>query len=167
MGKNVRPHIELVADAREYLGEIDIYCSNAGIAVGAGPDAPDAAWQQSWEVNLMAHVRASRELLPAWLERGRGHLMGVTLGVLEGQDYPLALVLPAPAPGGGPPGSATCVPASPASGSVAEGGQGRPAGTTSRPPMAMPDRTGPLVAWPTVPPHTLAPVAAEHRRRCR
>ena len=63
---------ELVADAREYLGEIDIYCSNAGIAIGAGPDAPDAAWQQSWEVNLMAHVRASRELLPAWLERGRG-----------------------------------------------------------------------------------------------
>ena len=56
---------ELVAGAREYLGEIDIYCSNAGIAIGAGPDAPDAAWQQSWEVNLMAHVRASRELLPA------------------------------------------------------------------------------------------------------
>ena len=63
---------ELVAGAREYLGEIDIYCSNAGIAIGAGPDAPDAAWQQSWEVNLMAHVRASRELLPAWLARGRG-----------------------------------------------------------------------------------------------
>jgi NAD(P)-dependent dehydrogenase (short-subunit alcohol dehydrogenase family) len=63
---------ELVAGAREYLGEIDIYCSNAGIAIGAGPDAPDAAWQQSWEVNLMAHVRASRELLPTWLERGRG-----------------------------------------------------------------------------------------------
>jgi NAD(P)-dependent dehydrogenase (short-subunit alcohol dehydrogenase family) len=35
---------ELVAGAREYLGEIDIYCSNAGIAIGAGPDAPDAAW---------------------------------------------------------------------------------------------------------------------------
>jgi NAD(P)-dependent dehydrogenase (short-subunit alcohol dehydrogenase family) len=62
----------LIAAAREYLGEIDIYCSNAGVAVGTGPDAPDAAWQQSWEVNVMAHVRASRELLPAWLERGRG-----------------------------------------------------------------------------------------------
>jgi NAD(P)-dependent dehydrogenase (short-subunit alcohol dehydrogenase family) len=62
----------LIAAARDYLGEIDIYCSNAGIAVGAGPDAPDAAWQQSWDVNVMAHVRASRELLPAWLERGRG-----------------------------------------------------------------------------------------------
>jgi NAD(P)-dependent dehydrogenase (short-subunit alcohol dehydrogenase family) len=63
---------DLIDAAREYLNEIDIYCSNAGIAIGTGPDAPEEAWQQSWEVNLMAHVRASRELLPAWLERGRG-----------------------------------------------------------------------------------------------
>ena len=62
----------LIATARDCLGEIDIYCSNAGIAVGAGPDTPEQDWQQSWEVNVMAHVRASRELLPAWLERGRG-----------------------------------------------------------------------------------------------
>jgi NAD(P)-dependent dehydrogenase (short-subunit alcohol dehydrogenase family) len=62
----------LVSAARDELGEIDIYCSNAGIAVGGGPDSPDPVWQQSWEVNVLAHVRASRELLPAWLERGRG-----------------------------------------------------------------------------------------------
>ena len=62
----------LVATARDCLGEIDIYCSNAGIAAGTGPDAPEPDWQRSWEVNVMAHVRASRELLPAWLERGRG-----------------------------------------------------------------------------------------------
>jgi len=62
----------LIATARDCLGEIDIYCSNAGIAAGAGPDTPDPVWQQCWEVNVMAHVRASRELLPAWLERGRG-----------------------------------------------------------------------------------------------
>jgi len=68
----VRGVHDLIDAAREYLNEIDIYCSNAGIAIGAGPDAPEEAWQQSWEVNLMAHVRASRELLPAWLERGRG-----------------------------------------------------------------------------------------------
>ena len=62
----------LIAAARGHLGEIDIYCSNAGIAAGAGPDTPDPVWQQAWEVNVLAHVRASRELLPAWLERGRG-----------------------------------------------------------------------------------------------
>src|SRR5579862_8405885 len=63
---------DLIAAARGHLGEIDIYCSNAGIAAGQGPDAPEETWQRSWEINLMAHVRASRELLPGWLERGRG-----------------------------------------------------------------------------------------------
>lgn len=67
---------ELIAAAREYLNEIDIYCSNAGIGGGTTPvDTPDAAWQQTWDVNVMAHVRATRELLPAWLERGRGTMV--------------------------------------------------------------------------------------------
>ena len=63
---------ELIAAARGHLGEIDIFCSNAGIAEGTGPDTPEEAWQRSWELNVMAHVRASRELLPGWLARGRG-----------------------------------------------------------------------------------------------
>ena len=63
---------DLIAAAREQLGWIDIYCSNAGIAVGTDPQTPDSVWQQAWDVNVMAHVRASRELLPDWLERGRG-----------------------------------------------------------------------------------------------
>ncbi len=63
---------DLIAAAREHLGGIDIYCSNAGIAVGTDPDTPDPVWQRAWDVNVMAHVRASRELLPDWLERGRG-----------------------------------------------------------------------------------------------
>jgi NAD(P)-dependent dehydrogenase (short-subunit alcohol dehydrogenase family) len=67
---------DLVAAARDYLNEIDIYCSNAGIGGGTTPvDTPDAAWQATWEVNVMAHVRATRELLPAWLERGHGTLV--------------------------------------------------------------------------------------------
>jgi len=63
---------DLIEAARGHLGEIDIYCSNAGIAAGQGPDAPEETWQRSWEINVMAHVRASRELLPGWLRRGRG-----------------------------------------------------------------------------------------------
>jgi NAD(P)-dependent dehydrogenase (short-subunit alcohol dehydrogenase family) len=62
----------LIAAARGHLGEIDIYCSNAGIGAGTGPDTPEETWQRSWEVNVMAHVRASRELLPGWLGRGQG-----------------------------------------------------------------------------------------------
>jgi NAD(P)-dependent dehydrogenase (short-subunit alcohol dehydrogenase family) len=63
---------ELIAAARHHLGEIDIYCSNAGTGAGTGPDTPEADWQRSWDLNVMAHVRASRELLPGWLRRGRG-----------------------------------------------------------------------------------------------
>jgi NAD(P)-dependent dehydrogenase (short-subunit alcohol dehydrogenase family) len=65
----------LIGAAREYLGAIDVYCSNAGIAAPGGLDATEAGWQQSWDVNLMAHVRASRLLMPDWLERGTGRLV--------------------------------------------------------------------------------------------
>jgi len=63
---------DLIKAAREFLGEIDIYCSNAGTGGGRGPEAPDDLWQRVWEVNTMAHVRAARALLPGWLERGTG-----------------------------------------------------------------------------------------------
>ncbi|HEX4831573.1 MAG TPA: SDR family oxidoreductase [Trebonia sp.] len=63
---------ELIAAATRALGEIDVYCSNAGTGVGAGPDSPEDEWQRAWEVNTLSHVRAARALLPGWLERGRG-----------------------------------------------------------------------------------------------
>lgn len=63
----------LVAAARDYLGEIDLFCANAGVELG-GLDS-DEAWQATWEVNVMAHVRAFRELAPAWLQRGRGRFL--------------------------------------------------------------------------------------------
>ena len=49
----------------------------AGVVVTGGgggtfQETTDEVWQRVWEVNTMAHVRASRELLPGWLERGRG-----------------------------------------------------------------------------------------------
>ena len=64
---------ELIAAARGHLGEIDVYCSNAGTGGGTSAGSPDDdVWQRVWEVNTMAHVRAARELLPGWLVRGRG-----------------------------------------------------------------------------------------------
>jgi NAD(P)-dependent dehydrogenase (short-subunit alcohol dehydrogenase family) len=63
---------DLVAAAREHLGEIDVYCSNAGTVAGTGPETTDDVWQRAWEVNTLAHVRAARALLPRWLARGRG-----------------------------------------------------------------------------------------------
>jgi NAD(P)-dependent dehydrogenase (short-subunit alcohol dehydrogenase family) len=65
----------LIRAARDALGEIDLYCANAGVAAAGGPEASEADWDASWHVNVMAHVRAARLLLPGWLERGRGHLI--------------------------------------------------------------------------------------------
>jgi NAD(P)-dependent dehydrogenase (short-subunit alcohol dehydrogenase family) len=65
----------LIDAAREKLGDIDLYCANAGIARFGGPEATEADFADSWNVNVMAHVRAVRLLLPAWLDRGSGHLI--------------------------------------------------------------------------------------------
>ena len=65
--------IALIAGARSHLGEIDIFFANAGIETG-GRDG-DEDWQRSWEVNVMSHVRAFRELAPNWLARGRGRFV--------------------------------------------------------------------------------------------
>lgn len=65
----------LVSEAGERLGGIDLYVANAGVAVHGGPEALESDWELSWQVNVMAHVRAARALVPGWLERGRGHLL--------------------------------------------------------------------------------------------
>jgi NAD(P)-dependent dehydrogenase (short-subunit alcohol dehydrogenase family) len=65
----------LIAAARAELGEIDLYCANAGIARGTDEAADEADWDASWQVNVMAHVRAARLLTGPWLERGHGHLI--------------------------------------------------------------------------------------------
>jgi NAD(P)-dependent dehydrogenase (short-subunit alcohol dehydrogenase family) len=66
---------ELVEWVTQRHGTIDLFCANAGIATGMGMDAADDVWDRIWAVNVMAHVHAVRALLPAWLERGRGHLL--------------------------------------------------------------------------------------------
>jgi NAD(P)-dependent dehydrogenase (short-subunit alcohol dehydrogenase family) len=66
----------LVGRTIEACGRIDVYCSNAGIAFGGGPEAADEAWGQSWDVNVMAHVYAARAVLPAMLERREGYIVG-------------------------------------------------------------------------------------------
>ncbi|HZP53604.1 SDR family oxidoreductase [Actinocrinis sp.] len=62
----------LVGSARELLGSIDVYCANAGIGPAGTEQAPEDVWSAAWEINVMAHVRAARELVPGWLERGSG-----------------------------------------------------------------------------------------------
>jgi NAD(P)-dependent dehydrogenase (short-subunit alcohol dehydrogenase family) len=67
---------ELIATASEANGPIDIFVSNAGIGgMGGGPEVPDESWDEAWRINVMAHVWASRALLPEMLERGEGYLI--------------------------------------------------------------------------------------------
>ena len=56
------------------LGRIDVFFANAGIDGAGGPDSlptPDDVWERVIDVNVMAHVRAARALVPGWLEDGR------------------------------------------------------------------------------------------------
>jgi NAD(P)-dependent dehydrogenase (short-subunit alcohol dehydrogenase family) len=62
----------LIEAARELAGPIDIYCANAGVARPGLVDVGEDAWEDSWQVNVMAHVRASRMLVPQWVSRGSG-----------------------------------------------------------------------------------------------
>jgi NAD(P)-dependent dehydrogenase (short-subunit alcohol dehydrogenase family) len=67
-----RAAVRALADEIESrLGPIDIYCSNAGIASGAGL-GDDDAWEASWRVHGMAHIHAARAVLPGMGERQRG-----------------------------------------------------------------------------------------------
>ncbi|HEV7147286.1 MAG TPA: SDR family oxidoreductase [Pedococcus sp.] len=62
----------LVDEARTQLGAVDVYCANAGVARGGTEAVDEKAWEVSWNVNVMAHVRAAKLLVPDWLERGGG-----------------------------------------------------------------------------------------------
>ncbi|MFC8429338.1 SDR family oxidoreductase [Streptomyces sp. NPDC057253] len=65
----------VVPDALDALGgSVDVYCANAGVAFG-GDSLDENAWATSWDVNVMAHVRAAHALLPGWLERGSGRFV--------------------------------------------------------------------------------------------
>ncbi len=65
----------LISDVWEAHGGINCFFSNAGIAVGGGPEVVDAEWDRMWRVNAMSHVWAARELVPRMRARGSGHLV--------------------------------------------------------------------------------------------
>jgi NAD(P)-dependent dehydrogenase (short-subunit alcohol dehydrogenase family) len=62
----------LVERARAELGRIDVWFGNAGIERGQGLEASEEDWAAALDVNVMAHVRAARLLVPDWIERGGG-----------------------------------------------------------------------------------------------
>jgi NAD(P)-dependent dehydrogenase (short-subunit alcohol dehydrogenase family) len=65
----------LIALAESAFGPVDLYFANAGIAGALGLDASERDWDVSIDVNLRAHIRAARLLVPGWLERGEGYFV--------------------------------------------------------------------------------------------
>src|SRR5580658_2357009 len=65
----------LVAETIKRYGQVDLFCSNAGIFIPGGIDAPDADWLKMRDIHLLAHVYAARAVLPGMLARGEGYLL--------------------------------------------------------------------------------------------
>ncbi len=71
---------DMVSAAERAFGHVDILVSSAGFALGE-PDGPtsqtDAHWQKSWDLHVMAHLRAARLLLPSMIARRSGTLVNI------------------------------------------------------------------------------------------
>ena len=65
----------LVDTAQDAFGPIDLFCSNAGVVVPGGIEDTDETWRRVIDINVMAHVWATRIVVPQMIERGGGYLL--------------------------------------------------------------------------------------------
>ena len=61
--------------AENTFGPVDLYFANAGVGLGGGVDTEEDVWDLAFDVNLRAHIRAARRLIPGWVERGSGYFV--------------------------------------------------------------------------------------------
>ena len=71
---------DMIDSVERDIGPIDLFWSNAGIAVGGGMDTPNDAWQRVWDVNVMSHVWAAVGLAE-WIAMTHGD-EGIKVSVL-------------------------------------------------------------------------------------
>ena len=67
----------LVAATIDRFGRIDLFVSNAGIAIDGGLDTPTDKWRKIIDVNLMSEIYAAKYAIPHMLEQGSGYLLNV------------------------------------------------------------------------------------------
>jgi len=67
----------LVEATIDHFGRIDLFVSNAGIAVDGGIETPTDKWQKIIGVNLLSEVFAAKYAIPHMLEQGGGYLLNV------------------------------------------------------------------------------------------
>ena len=85
--------VRLVERADAAYGQIDLFCSNAGIiGTPGGAEVPNEDWRRIWDVNVMAHIYAARAVLPGMLARGDGYILATAsaaglLSFVDGAPY--------------------------------------------------------------------------------
>jgi NAD(P)-dependent dehydrogenase (short-subunit alcohol dehydrogenase family) len=67
----------LIACAGEQFGPVDVYVANAGIGGASGLGDDESEWDRIIDINVRAHVRAAKALVPEWVERGHGYFVAV------------------------------------------------------------------------------------------
>ncbi|WP_166423658.1 SDR family oxidoreductase [Paraglaciecola sp. 20A4] len=65
----------VIEETEANIGPIDLFCSNAGVALGENIDSLNSEWQASWDINVMSHVYAARHLVPRMAARGGGYFL--------------------------------------------------------------------------------------------
>ena len=86
----------MVSEVEAQFGQIDLFCSNAGILNLDGGDfwatsSPNEVWQANWEIHVMAHVFAARACLPGMIRRGEGYFLHtISAAGLLSQPYTAA-----------------------------------------------------------------------------
>lgn len=66
----------VVAEILRETNQIDLVCSNAGIAGEAGGlEVANDVWQRIYEINVLSHLYLSRAVFPAMIERGAGYFL--------------------------------------------------------------------------------------------
>jgi NAD(P)-dependent dehydrogenase (short-subunit alcohol dehydrogenase family) len=70
-----RQVVDLIDRASDAFGPVDLFCANAGVAIGSDLTTPEDVWELAYGVNVRAHLHAAKALLPGWLERGEGYFL--------------------------------------------------------------------------------------------
>jgi NAD(P)-dependent dehydrogenase (short-subunit alcohol dehydrogenase family) len=77
----------LVEETIKKYGQIDLFVSNAGIAVFGGENAGEDKWDLSWDVNTMAHVYAAKYVIPYMKQKGGGYLLNTVSAAGLTQEF--------------------------------------------------------------------------------
>jgi len=67
----------LVAATIDRFGRIDLFVSNAGIAIDGGIETPTDKWEKIIAINLMAEVWAAKYAVPHMVDQGGGYMLNV------------------------------------------------------------------------------------------